>query len=211
MRRARPLGEFVPAAPEVVHQMIIGWFISILLGQRETTGDKIKGPKVSVWDAEERKYYAFAHPLLPITSREVENNLELLPTILKSLVLTFAECNNSSSLEPMRAYWRLMDLGSDYQSILTAWIKRAELEIDAPTPETKMAGSKDGDFESRKEILLKILNRTKATYGDAYEKDSKINNPYKLSKVFELKEQISKALDEIFSFIDGMTEETAAI
>jgi hypothetical protein len=211
MRRARPLSEFLPAAPEVIKQMMIGWFISILLGQRKVVEDKLRGPKVTIWDAEDKKDLAFPHPMLPIVSQMKQNNLELLPTVLKSLVLAFAECNNSSSLEPMKAYWRLLELGSNYQSIMSDWISSGQLETDAPVPDEAMAGSRDGDLVSRKAVLLKILSQTKTTYSEAFEKDSKKNDPFSLSKVYELKDQILDVLNEIQVFVDGMTDEKVAV
>jgi hypothetical protein len=202
MRRARPLSEFIPAAPEVVHQIIIGWFISILLGQRKVEDDKLKGPKISVWDSEEKDFISFPHPMLPIGS--YMKRIELLPTMLESLVLAFTECNNSNSLDPLRAYWRLIDLGLNYQAVMSDWIANASLEADAPTPDEIMAGAAGGDFEDRKTALLKILNQTKLIYFESFEKESLKNDPFALSLVFELKDQISSALDEIYTFIDEM-------
>ena len=211
MRRSRPLTEFLPAAPEVIKQMILGWFVSILLGQRKVQEDKLKGPKVTVWEAEDKTIVSFPHPMLPITNKTTAANLELLPTILKSLVIAFAECNNSNSLDPMKAYWRLLELGANYQTIMSAWILGGELEDDAPTPDPSMAGIKDGDFSDRKQILLKILSQTKLTYVDAFDKDSKKNDPFKLAKVYELKDQILAVLNEIETFIDGINDDKVAV
>ena len=211
MRRSRPLSEFIPASPDVVKQMMLGWFVAILLGQRKIEDDKLKGPKITVWDYEEKDFIAFSHPMLPIASQMKINNLELLPTMLKSLVLAFAECNNSNSLDPLRAYWRLIDLGSNYQAVLSDWIANAVLEDDAPTPDENMAGSASGDFEGRKGALLKILTQTKLIYFESFEKDSKKNDPFTVSKVYELKEQIFVALDELISFIETLNDERVAI
>jgi hypothetical protein len=211
MRRSRPLSEFLPAAPEVIKQMILGWFVSILLGQRKVQEDKLKGPKVTVWEAEDKTIVSFPHPMLPITNKTTAANLELLPTILKSLVIAFAECNNSNSLDPMKAYWRLLELGANYQTIMSGWILEGALEDDAPTPDPSMAGIKDGDFAGRKQILLKILSQTKLTYIDAFDKDSKKNDPFKLAKVYELKDQILAVLNEIETFIDGINDDKVAV
>lgn len=211
MRRARPLSEFIPAAPEVVKKMMLGWFVSILLGQRKVEEDKLRGPRVSIWDSEDKKLLSFPHPLLPIISQMKSNNLELLPTILKSLVLAFAECNNSNSLEPMKPYWRLLHLGDSYQDLISEWIYSGLLEQDAPTPDASMAGTADGDFENRKNTLLKILTQTKLTYFEAFERDAKKNDPFTLSKVYELKELIFLVLDELISFIENLRDEKVAI
>ena len=94
---------------------------------------------------------------------------------------------------------------------MSDWISSGQLETDAPVPDEAMAGSRDGDLVSRKAVLLKILSQTKTTYSEAFEKDSKKNDPFSLSKVYELKDQILDVLNEIQVFVDGMTDEKVAV
>lgn len=211
MRRARPLSEFLPAAPEVIKKMMIGWFVSILLGQRKIEEDKLKGPKIGIWDSGDKKINYFPHPMLPMTNQVKLNNLDLLPTVLKSLVLAFAECNNSNSLDPMKAYWRLLEIGKNYQDLLSDWITNGGLEEDAPAPDPKMAGIKEGNFDDRKQILSKILTQTKAIYSDSFEKDAKKNDPFSIAKSFELRNEILETIDELLTFVEGLNDETAAV
>jgi hypothetical protein len=206
MRRSRPLSEFLPAAPEVIKQMILGWFVSILLGQRKVKEDKLKGPKVTLWEAEDKTIVSFPHPMLPITNKTTAANLELLPTVLESLVVAFLECNNSSSLEPMKAYWRLLELGTNYQAIMSSWILDGALEDDAPTPDPSMAGTNEGKFADRKQILLKILSQTKLMYVNIFDEEYKRDDLNRLSKAYELKDQILSALDELQLFISQLED-----
>jgi hypothetical protein len=94
---------------------------------------------------------------------------------------------------------------------MSGWILEGALEDDAPTPDPSMAGIKDGDFADRKQILLKILSQTKLTYIDAFDKDSKKNDPFKLAKVYELKDQILAVLNELETFIDGINDDKVAV
>jgi hypothetical protein len=73
------------------------------------------------------------------------------------------------------------------------------------------AGFQDGEFADRKQILLKILSQTKLTYIDAFDKDSKKNDPFKLAKVYELKDQILAVLNELETFIDGINDDKVAV
>jgi hypothetical protein len=44
-----------------------------------------------------------------------------------------------------------------------------------------------------------------------FDRDSKKNDPFKLAKVYELKDQILSVLNEIETFIDGINDDKVAV
>jgi hypothetical protein len=146
-RRSRPLNEAIPMAPEQINKLVRGWFISQLMNLRTATADASRGPKISIFDREQRKNVDFPHPLLGLKSESIVSNPDLLPAILESLGLAMAQCDQVSTLAPLEPYWEMMRLGEEFQDVLENWIRRGETSVGAPVPVAEIAGTASGTFD----------------------------------------------------------------
>lgn len=145
-RRARPLSNFVPAAPEVRMAMIRGWFTARLLG--ELSFDDDDREVMRIWDPSMDRLVDFPYPLL---GPPVFEDPERLPAILESLPLAmieFAERSTDGDMA-LAPYWRLRDLGTDARGAMDyeranpaieSWIARGMATPGAPGPNTEMSG-----------------------------------------------------------------------
>lgn len=108
-RRARPLTDALPIPPEIRLSMIIGWFVSMMFGQRKKdTSNTMLGVKWEIWDPE-AKWVAFPYPLLPVSPLDRSP----LPAILKSLSLAIVQAGKLASSDPLIPYMRMKQVGRE--------------------------------------------------------------------------------------------------
>lgn len=211
-RRARPLVESLPLAPQVILEMVRGWFIAGILEQRNFVKDQSDiqkaRPKGSIWVSARDGFVNFPHPMLPMQSYAHENNPELLVTVLKSVSLAMVECHTSNSLEPLAPYWRLKNLGSDgaFQEALSNWIRKGTLDEGAPTPIASRAGSKDDSFASRKEIVSKYFQSVKESLTRTFQNTEKEEKIFHVPRIYEISRYVTEALDDIIDHITTLED-----
>lgn len=211
-RRARPLVESLPIAPQVARDMVRGWFIAGVLEQRNFQKDQSDiqkaRPKGSIWVSARDGFVNFPHPMLPMQNYSSEQNPELLVTVLKSVLLAMVECHTTNGLEPLAPYWRLKNLGSDgaFQEVLTNWIRKGTLEDGAPTPIESRAGSKDQPFAARKEIVLKYFQNVKSSLTNVFQSTEKEAKIFHVPKIYEISKYVLEALDDIIDHITTLED-----
>ena len=204
-RRARPLIEALPAAPEVVQAMVRGWYLSTILDQKKQSATPQQGPKISIWSPDANKYLDFPHPLLPLRNPGVNANPELLAAVLKSLSIAMATCHTQSNLEPLRPYWRLMDMGNNSREIIENWTRNGSVGADAPVPSPAFAGTVTGSFEERRDAILATLEKTTAALDAIFTSEEKSRDIFKVSRIWELREYVRIALSELTEFTMHLT------
>ena len=209
-RRSRPLNEAIPMAPEQIAKLVRGWFVAQILNLRKQEAKEAKGPKISVWAKEDRKFVDFPHPLLGLKNESVISNPDLLPAVLESLGLAMAHCDQVSSLEPLQAYWEMMNIGEGFQDILENWVRRGLSLESAPTPDSLVAGDAHGTFEDRKNAILSALNKTQAFLNSIIQADER-KNPWEVSRTTEIRHLTEQAITEISTFLSGMVDEVGSL
>jgi hypothetical protein len=105
--RARLLSESVPMDRTTFDRMIRGWFVAQALGLLEVETNAQLGPKVSI-SARSGAKLSFPHPLL--YSGTPSSN-DLLAAVMESSIIVQALCSAASSLDPLKPYQRLIELG----------------------------------------------------------------------------------------------------
>jgi hypothetical protein len=105
--RARLLSESVPMDRTTFDRMIRGWFVAQALGLLEVETNAQLGPKVSI-SARSGAKLSFPHPLL--YSGTPSSN-DLLAAVIESSIIVQALCSAASSLDPLKPYQRLIELG----------------------------------------------------------------------------------------------------
>ena len=139
-KRARPLIEAIPIARPRLDRLAAGWYAGVLLGRVRQEDVGRAGRRVEVYDAERSAWASAMHPLLSRDAR----GAAVLPALLESLPLVLAQCGVEGTLEPLRPYRALMDIGEELHregGALTAWIARGELARGLPVPPDALAGS----------------------------------------------------------------------
>jgi hypothetical protein len=209
-RRSRPLNEAIPMAPEQVARLVRGWFVSQILNLRKQEAQAAKGPKISVWAKEDRKFVDFPHPLLGLKSESVISNPDLLPAVLESIGLAMANCDQVSNLEPLQAYWEMMNIGEGFQDILENWVRRGQSLDSAPTPDALVAGSAQGTFDERKAAILSALTKTQA-FLDSIVKGDERKDPWEISRTTEISDLWEHSISEVSTFLTSMVDEAGSL
>jgi len=209
-RRSRPLTEAIPMAPEQLSKLVRGWFVAQILNLRKQEAKDSKGPKISVWASEDRKFVDFPHPLLGLRNESVVSNPDLLPAVLESLGLALAACDQHSNLEPLQPYREMMKIGENFQDILEYWVRRSQSPEGAPTPDTQVAGAVQGTFDDRKNAIVSALTKTQAFLNTIIENDVR-KNPWEISRTTEIKSLTERAITEITTFVSSMVDEAGIL
>jgi hypothetical protein len=202
-RRARPLVEFIPAAPGKVDSMVRGFLLADILGQIRTSTDNDLGVRIEVWDPT-LGYVSFPYPLLHPGTPAVP---EYLGTILESLAiaLVLSSSNFGNPLEPLRAYHRLLDLGADSSQVssreLQAWIRDGVLPAGAPQV---LPGG--GDPASRVQFLEEKLMKKKESSQKAVDAVHDKGDPFTTSRAWEVHPLRVKAISDLEMMISSLGE-----
>jgi hypothetical protein len=209
-RRARPLTEAIPMAPEQVQKLVRGWFVSQLLNLRTATADQSRGPKISIFDREMRKSVDFPHPLLGLKNESIVSNPDLLPAVLESLGLAMAHCDQLSTLTPLEPYWAMIRLGEGYQEILENWIRRGESFVDAPVPVPAIAGTTSGTFDERKSAILTTLQKSQEFLNGIAIADER-KNPWEITRTTEIRPLTDAAFSNLISCVESMINDAGIV
>ena len=209
-RRARPLTEAIPMAPEQIQKLVRGWFVSQLLNLRTATADQSRGPKISIFDREMRKSVDFPHPLIGLKNESIVSNPDLLPAVLESLGIAMAHCDQLSNLTPLEPYWAMIRLGENYQEILENWIRRGESFVDAPVPALAIAGASTGTFDERKLAMLTTLQKSQEfLHGIAVADERK--NPWEITRTTEIRPLTDAAFANLISCVESMINDAGIV
>jgi len=139
-RRARLLGEFIPAPQEHIIALIRGWFTGKVFGLIDVPSDHRRAIRISQpWNLE-KGTANFPHPLLTTPTRNYEGD-ELF-AVLEALSLAFVMVGEQDNLVPLRPYIVLRDLGTmldgslrilhyDFANpLIQNWIKTGKISTD---------------------------------------------------------------------------------
>jgi hypothetical protein len=109
-RRARQLGEFIPAPQEHIVAMVRGWFTADLLGLLDCPKSIEKRPvRISQPWSLHQEPASFPDPLL--TAPEDHEPLDMLAAVLEALSLAYVMVGQSNNLNALRPYIALRDFG----------------------------------------------------------------------------------------------------
>jgi hypothetical protein len=114
-RRTRTLPQFIPVPPEIRHTLVRGWFAARLLSHVELppTMSDLVDQRLKIWSPEGRSgtYHHFPKPLFwGLAEFQGFELSDALPTILEALPVAMVQAAYLGN-EPLRAFWRLLDLG----------------------------------------------------------------------------------------------------
>jgi Tubulin like len=202
-RRARPLTEFLPMSPEIRKAMVRGWFTARALGQLQLENDKaaIFAPTEA---GAPGTFVDFPSPFL---SAETPHNHDYLPVVLISILLALVEVNTKESLNPMKPYARLRDLGRDGRDggyaqyiwagrELEAWIVDAKTAAGAP--QVPAASAPDGEeWELRRDALESRFASFETAYTELFKEVDARTDVFDVTIAYELRRDILEALGDL--------------
>ena len=200
-RRARPLAEALPAAPQTVAAMIRGFFVAGCLQQIDAAGGAVKifAPNDVGRGGE---WLAFPSPLLTATR---PSSPDLLPSVLEAMNLAMVQVNEQESLAPMRPYSRLLHLGSggDHQvpDELAAWV------LNGVNPVTDQEA---GDWEPRQRNAADRLALLTARFTEHFARiEESSTQLLGYSGAYELRHTILSALRDLERAVRGIEAPTS--
>ena len=191
-RRARLLGEFIPAPQEHIIAFVRGWFTGRLLGLIDVPRNGQKGAiRISQPWSLEKGAASFPSPLLTTPTEQYAGD-ELF-AVLESLSLAFVAVGQQNNLSPLRSYSVLRDMGSmldgserilHYDTanpLIKSWILNGKISVEFEGKSKDESGLRGGleckmheslisvsgsesDPETRKLALLKLLNDVVTNY-----------------------------------------------
>lgn len=209
-KRSRPLVEAVPVSFDRIANMVDGWVVSGLLGMRRdglmdatmtrivsgTAASRSAFRFVEIWDLEAGRWLRFPFPLYQPRSQ----GMQILPAVLDSVQLAMAECNATSSIEPLAPYRALISAGQfldGEDSALGAWILDGRTPAGAPVPDAAEAGTPDSSVDERRERILERLRRTKEQYERHFTTHERASDPFNHDLAWEAKDWILPAYDRV--------------
>lgn len=159
MRRARPLGEAIPAPQEHIIAMIRGWFTGRVLGLIDPpdSGDPRPTLIAQPWSLE-KVPAPFPYPFL--TSPSDRFGADKLFAVLESLSLAYVLVSQQNNLLPLRPYIILRDMGSMLDGspsvlaydrpnpLLESWITTGSISVSFSTENGKRTKS-ESDMRSQ--------------------------------------------------------------
>lgn len=206
MKRARPLVETIPVVPEVLEDMLEGWFITQLLGQRRLDSPNPDlGWRSQIWDPDIKDWVDFPYPLLGTNGGDKEQ----LPGVMISLLVAMAECDLKSSLQPLRPYQRINALGRNLDSPadeLRDWIREARLPEGAPTPPPHWAGAVSDSLDARRDAIRLSLEKSLGSYEEHFADIEKTQDPFMTTLAWELRDPIRSSHNSILESLNKVGE-----
>ena len=201
-KRSRLLGEAIPADPTVIAAMIRGWYVAKALGWLTVDADGgERGPGLSLWDPAARRHADFPRPLL--TTRRTQP-YDYPGVVMQSLIIALAMCNAQESLEPLRPYRILAELGGEELEMsrtLLRWVQEGALAPDAPTPEQRRAGDAASGLAGRQQALRDYFATEAESFRSQIVEHDFSVSVYDYPVSWEIRYQVAAALQSLSSAV----------
>ncbi len=195
-RRSRPLPEALPMAPSAISAMVRGWFVAGSLKQLELSPS---GVKIFVPSEVGRggAYADFPWPPLQATSHD---SPDVLPALLESISLAMVAVNTSESLDAIKPYARLAQLGQGDEhrapDELATWVLQGVRANDSQEGV--------GDWAQRQAEVSQRLAKLQDAYQGLFAKADASTDVLGHSGAYELRHYILAALGDLQRAVSGL-------
>jgi hypothetical protein len=194
-KRARLLGEAIPADGQVIASMIRGWYAAKALGWLGIARDDLaRGPELTVWDAAARERVSFPYPLLHPGIAEAH---DYPGVVMESLMAAMVMCTVNSSIAPLRPYQILAELGGQEAKpslILRDWVQSGVVPDRAPSPAAERAGTPANAVSERQETLRTFFDQELEAFQAAVVAQDPDTSVYDYPVSWEIREEIETAI-----------------
>jgi hypothetical protein len=198
-RRARPLPEYVPVSPATRRAMVKGWYVGRFLDLVEIDDDG----RISVLWPEQQRWVPFPQPLLRSRVASVDNLAAALEALPLALLEFHTQPTDGTVLEPYRQLIALGDYDEIARSPLGRWVTKGSVESGAKAP---------GEGATPEDRLTEVMVTLDATWETIEEKVCGVQPHaderfFKLPLLWELREDVQTAFDELRADLDQLREE----
>ena len=132
---------------------------------------------------------------------------DFLPIVLKSIMLALVDVNTRASLDPIKPYKRLRDLGrsgrggeyEDYEKPhrdLEDWVLRGTVAEGAPTPPTN-AGASAEDWQTRRKAVEGRFEDLRLKYEELFDGVERRQDVFDVPRAYELRTDIVTGLHDL--------------
>ena len=213
-RRARPLTEFLPLSPVVRKAMVRGWFTARVLGQL-----RLEPTRASVFvPSEAGAPGTFMNFPSPFLSSDAPQGPDYLPVALKTLLIALVEVNTRASLEPMKPYARLRDLGrsgrgggfDSYEALgteLSDWVLLGTTAPGAP-PVPTTSGAAADSWEARRIAVEERFQALENSYRDLFDLVERRLDVFDVPAAYDLRDDIIGGLSDLQRAVRHVTSPT---
>ncbi|MEN9752121.1 MAG: hypothetical protein RLZZ600_1168, partial [Actinomycetota bacterium] len=201
----RLLHESIPLDRMALDQLIAGWFtaqaFAMLIKGAEEGG---LGPKLGIYDTSGAELW-FPHPLLYSGTRL--QTIDFLGAVVESTIIAPALANAQNSMDPLKAYQRLINLGEQgLAPEIRAWIERGKA-IPGNTAPTSIANKPEAgiDVESRKALMRNFIENQLTKLREKITEVAETSSVYDLPNVWEILPQIEHAVARVIHEVNAIT------
>jgi hypothetical protein len=195
-KRARLLAEAVPLDRDALTGLIEGWYLCRAFHLLAREKNATLGPKIAV-KAKDGVKLEFPHPLLYAGQLQ---EIDYLAAVVESTIIVQATVNASSSLDPLKAYNRLIELGGTPKALsaeVVEWLADGRgFSTESTSPSVVNSVPTGGDADARKAALKQYLTSEldKLELNLARHKES--STVYEMPVIWELLPQIRFAINQ---------------
>ena len=232
-RRSRPLQEAVPVSDKMLRSMITGWFVAKSLGLVTDAGEGIeKTLKIANPTLTPAGFSMFPSPLL-VTSVEDVRNKFALPSLLSSIGLAMVNYGQTGDESQLHAYRLLKYLGREVtvemklddwdngglgdlspggipitSSVVRDWVFTGQIKgLTGSQLSTEASLLAESTSESRAEFIKNYVDSQNAKF-NKYWDNNQFTSWSKLPNLWEIKDEISEALQNISHYVTTISDES---
>lgn len=195
-KRARLLAEAVPLDREALIGLIEGWYLGRAFNIIGRENNDALGPKIAVKTKDGSKL-DFPHPLLYAGQLQ---EVDYLAAVVESTIIVQATINAQSSLDPLKPYARLIELGGTARALSTEvadWLADGRGFVTEPTSSSVVnAVPTGGDTEARKLALKHNLSGELERLEVNLARHRESSTIYEMPVIWELLPQIRIAINQ---------------
>jgi hypothetical protein len=210
-KRARLLTEAVPMDEEALSALIAGWYVARAFAQIQRGGNEELGPKLAV-KGKDGTSLVFPHPLLYAGRLQ---DFDYLGAVVESTIIVQAIVNSTSSLEPLKPFQRLIELGGKPRSLspeVEEWIaKGTALPTTKESASVSNAPDASVSAENRKNILRDYIKGEMEALDQGILKLRESSNVYEMPVVWELLPSIKLAVNTLLHNINAYVPPVAGV
>ena len=203
--RGRLLNEALPIDRKALIALIKGWYVaSVMKGTLESEENSELGKKWTISDPNGNKL-SFPFPLYASKFSAIDT----LPVILESIKIAIAQCTSFGSLDPLKPYWRLMDIAGEISGEGDVEGLSADLahRIDTGTP-LGTSGASHGTADEVNARKRAVMGALQANLDEVIKATTEVGpdqSVYSYPLIWELRDEVKNSIQELIDLVASYT------
>jgi len=199
-RRSRSMTEFLPMSPEVLTEMITGWYVASRLGHLRIEPQQVRiyAPATSLSEAAWLRF-----PVPGLRGFDHRPGPDSLADVLGNIVLAMAEVNTRESIAPLAPYARLRQLGSAANGELEDYIRDGSNAFSEKAATGLTAAERRTQVEGE---LTKVQGKLQGYFRDL---ENRYKDPLNVPPIWDLRDSIDSALTVLVTKVKALDSSAA--